>query len=125
MYGREDVALFLLDHGADLGDPADTGATGLHWAAGAGHVGIVRRLIERGAPLEAVNAWGGTVLEHAGYGFEHGAPGIEYTPTFEVLLAAGATIRGHWLQWIETATNRTPAEKASAAAVFRRHGATT
>lgn len=125
MYGQEDVVLFLLEHGADLRDPADTGATGLHWAAGGGYAGIIKRLIERGAPLEEVNAWGGTVLEHAGYGFEHGAPNIDFTPTFEILLDAGARIRGHWLEWIEKVTSRSAIEKARATEVFRRYGAIT
>ena len=62
MYGHEEVATFLLEHGADFRNAANTGATGLHWAAGGGHLGIVRRLLDLGSPLEEVNRWGGTVL---------------------------------------------------------------
>jgi ankyrin repeat protein len=123
-YGHEDVATFLLEHGADFRDPANTGATGLHWAAGGGHVGIVKRLLVLGSPLEELTQWGGTVLEHAGYGFEHDTSRVDFVPTFETLLEAGAKIRGNWLEWIGGLRNRTDAEKARAANVFRRFGAT-
>ncbi len=74
MYGRHEVVEFLLDHGADLRDQADMGATGLHWAAAGGHLSIVQLLIECGAPLEEINRWGGTVLEHVGWAFANGDP---------------------------------------------------
>ena len=124
MYGREDVVIFLLEHGADVHDPADTGATALHWAAGAGHLGLVKRLLQHGALLEVINRWGGTVLEHAGHGFEHGPANVNFVPTFETLLEAGAEIRGQWLAWIEKVKGRSVEEKARVAEVFRRHGAT-
>jgi len=123
MRGEEDVAVFLLEHGADPNDPADTGATALHWAAGAGHVGLVTRLLQLGVPLEVSNRWGGTVLEHAGYGFDHGPFDIDFVPTFESLLAAGAKIRGSWLEWIETVKSRSAEEKARLTDVFRHYGA--
>jgi hypothetical protein len=125
MCGREDVVGFLLERGADLRDAADTGATALHWAAGGGHVELVRLLICRGAPLEVVNRWGGTVLEHAGHGFQHGPANVNFVPTFETLLAAGATIQGSWLHWLEGVNNRSSEEKARVTDVFRRYGATT
>lgn len=125
MYGHEDVANFLVEHGADFRDAADTGATGLHWAAGGGHIGIVKRLLELGSPLEEMNRWGGSVLGHAGYGFEHDVSKVDFIPTFEALLDAGAKIRGPWLEWIGKLRNRSATEKARAAEVFRRYGATT
>jgi len=125
MYGREDVVVFLLEHGADLLDRTDTGGTPLHWAAGGGHLSIVQLLLERGAPLEEINAWGGTVLEGTGWGFEHNATGVDFAPVFETLLAAGAKIRGRWLEWIEKLKSRSADERARVAEVFRRHGATT
>ena len=124
MYGRETVAEFLLDHGADLLHGANSGATPLHWAAAGAHLNLVRLLLDRHAPLEELNQWGGTVLEHAGWGFEHNPPGPDFAPVFETLLASGAKIRGNWLAWIEKLKNRTPNEKAHVAEIFRRHGAT-
>ncbi len=125
MCGHEDVAVFLLERGADPLDSADTGATALHWAAGAGNLDLVNLLIHRGAPLEEINRWGGTVLEHAGYGFQHGPANVNFVPTFETLLAAGAKIRGSWLKWLEGVNRRSSAEKARVREVFRRYGATT
>lgn len=125
MYGHEDVASFLLEHGADFRDAAGTGATGLHWAAGGGHLGIVRRLLDLGSPLEEINRWGGSVLEHAGHGFEHETSKVDFIPTFEALLATGAKIRGRWLEWIGNLRTRSDAEKARAIEVFQRYGATT
>lgn len=124
MYGRENVAAFLLDRGADIADPADSGATALHWAASGGHLGIVKLLLERGAPLETTNRWGGTVLESAGWGFEHNVGVSDFVPVFDALLAAGAKIRGSWLTGIEKVQNRSAGEKERVAEVFRRHGAT-
>ncbi len=124
MYGREEVAAFLLEHGADPLDRVDNRATPLHWAAGSGSLSIVKLLLDRGAPLEEINAWGGTVLGHAGWGFEHGAPDADFVPVFELLLEAGAKIRGSWLAWIEKVKGRSVEEKARVAEVFRRHGAT-
>lgn len=124
MYGREDIAAFLLEHGADLRDAAGTGATGLHWAAGGGHLAIVKRLLALGSPLEEMNRWGGTVLEQAGHGFEHDISGVDFIPTFEALLAAGAKIQRPWLEWIGKRKSRSVEEKARACEVFRRYGAT-
>ena len=123
-YGRENVVAFLVHHGADPVDPADSGATALHWAAGGGHLSIVKMLLRRGAPLEELNAWGGTALEHAGWGFEHSAPGTDFAPVFDTLLAAGAKIRGSWLAGIEKVKGRSVEEKARVAKVFRGYGAT-
>lgn len=122
--GHGDVALFLLDRGADPTDPGDTRATALHWAAGAAEAGLVKLLIERGVPLEVRNQWGGTALEHAGHGFEHGPADLDFVPTFETLLAAGAQIRGSWLKWLGTVNSRSVEEKECLAEVLRRYGAT-
>jgi hypothetical protein len=124
MYGRERVARSLLEHGADLLDRAESGATPLHWAAGGAHLSLARLLLQRGAPLEELNQWGGTVLEHAGWGFEHSTAGYDFAPVFEALLAAGAKIRGNWLAWIEKLKSRTPDEKERVTGIFRRYGAT-
>jgi len=96
----------------------------LHWAAGAADVALVQLLIERGAPLEVRNQWGGTVLEHAGHGFEYGPAELDFVPTFETLLAAGAQLRGSWLKWLKTVNSRSIEDKERLAEVLRRYGAT-
>lgn len=125
MYGWYEVMAFLLDHGADLRDQAGMGGTGLHWAAGGAHLGIVQLLVERLAPLEEVNQWGGTVLEHAGWAFSNGDPGKDYLPIFETLLAGGAKVQDGWLAWLERQSGRPPGTKARIAEVLRRYGAVT
>jgi ankyrin repeat protein len=125
MYGREEAVAYLADRGADLLDRADSGGTPLHWAAGGAHAGIIKLLLDRGAPLEEINAWGGTVLQHAGYGFAHHQDSTDFAPAFEMLLAAGAKIQGTWLAWLEKLRGRSADEKARIAAIFRRYGATT
>ncbi|NUQ30343.1 MAG: ankyrin repeat domain-containing protein [Acidobacteriaceae bacterium] len=129
MYGWEDVVVFLLEHGADVRDPAETGATGLHWAAGGAHLGIIKRLLLAEAPLEELNRWGGTVLEHAGYGLEHNTANADFVPTFEALLAAGAVIRGaevpgSWLRWIDRLKDTPVPVKDRLAEIFRRYAST-
>src|ERR1700746_997163 len=84
----------------------------------------VRLLLDRGAPLEEVNIWGGTVLEHAGWGFEHDRNGTDFVPVFNTLLSAGAKIRGSWLAWINKVKIPPVEEKARVAEVFRRYRAT-
>jgi ankyrin repeat protein len=61
-YGRTEVVEALLEHGVDPAVADGDGMTGLHWAAANGHLDVVRLLTQRGAPLEARNRWGGTVL---------------------------------------------------------------
>ena len=64
---------------------------------------MVKKLVARGAPLEAKNAWGGTVLDSTAYFAYHmPAPGVDYRPIMETLIAAGADVevlreypRGH------------------------------
>jgi ankyrin repeat protein len=124
MYGHENVVIFLIRHGADVLDPLDSGATALHRAAGGAHQSIVRLLLGRGAPLEVLNIWGGTVLEHAGWGFEHSLPGLDFAPVFETLLAAGAKIRGRWFEWIEKVKCHSAKDKRHVIDMFRRYGAT-
>lgn len=123
MYSHADVAVYLLDRGADLLDPGESGATGLHWAAGSGHTGLVRLLLERGAELEPLNMWGGTVIEHAGHRFEHGSYDVDFAPVFETLLAAGAKIRGDWLGWLDSVKERSGEERARVKEIFARYGA--
>jgi ankyrin repeat protein len=61
-YGHNDVVAFLLDSGVDPVAGADVDMTGLHFAAHEGHLDTVKLLLGRGAPIEAKNLYGGTVL---------------------------------------------------------------
>ncbi|MEK6288016.1 MAG: ankyrin repeat domain-containing protein [Acidobacteriota bacterium] len=63
-YGHTRVAEFLLDinqGGLDVGTKAH-GMTGLHWAMVGGRLDTIKFLLERKAPLESENNYGGTVL---------------------------------------------------------------
>ena len=91
---------------------------------GGAHVNVVRLLLDRGAPLEELNIWGGTVLEHAGWGFEHNVAGSDFAPVFEALLASGAKIRGRWLAWLGTVKTRSAEERSRVGEIFRHYGAT-
>jgi Ankyrin repeat len=68
--------------------------TGLHCAAANGYMDIVTLLLERGAPLEAKNTWGGTVLDSTVYfALHHPVHGVNYPAVIETLIAAGADVR--------------------------------
>ena len=45
------------------------GNTALHWAAAKGHAGCVRLLLQEGAPLEQLNAAGGSALHSSAVRF--------------------------------------------------------
>lgn len=89
-YGRRDVVDFMLDKGVDLATGADTGQTALHLAAHRGQLDIIKLLLDRGAPLEVFNCYGGTVLGQALWSADNGEPEIDFVPVVEMLLAAGA-----------------------------------
>lgn len=91
-YGRKDVVEFLLDKGVDLRAGENTGETALHLAAHRGQLEMIRLLLDHGAPLEAKNVYGGTVLGQATWSVMHGDPSIDFVPVIEELLAAGAKI---------------------------------
>jgi ankyrin repeat protein len=60
MLGHTAIVRFLLDNGVDVA--ASDGMTALHHASAGGHIDTMTLLLERGAPLEALNSFGGTVL---------------------------------------------------------------
>jgi ankyrin repeat protein len=124
-FGRNDVVDFLLENGADLRRQADTGQTGLHWAMVGAHLPTIELLLNRGAPLEELNAYGGTALGQALWSFANGDPETDYVPILRTLLNAGARIETGSLQWLEKQENRSAAAKSRIAEVLRRYGATT
>jgi hypothetical protein len=112
-YGHKDVVEFLLDKGIDLRVEENTGQPALHLAAHRGQLEIVRLLLAHGARLEARNEYGGTVLGQATWSVMNGEPDIDFAPTIELLLAAGANI-----EQANYPTGNTGVDE-----VLRRHGA--
>lgn len=87
--GDEEVATFLLDHGAELVGRDVDRQTALHHAAMAGNPGMVELLLARGAPLEVRNVYGGTVLDQTLWSAGHGGDPDDFMRILETLLAAG------------------------------------
>ena len=103
-FGRTAVVEFLLDHGADI--TASEELMPLHWAAGFGHMDTIEALLARGAPLEALNDYGGTVLDSTlWFVFNGPAPGVDYPRVIRRLIAAGARtdVYPEMPGWIEQA----------------------
>jgi ankyrin repeat protein len=124
-YGHNAVVEFLIAHGASLRDQAGTRETALQWAIVGGELSTIQILLERGAPLEELNAYGGTALGQAGWSFVNGNPEIDYVPIFEALLRAGAKIPDGWLAWLDQQSGRPAAQKARIAELCRLFGAGT
>jgi ankyrin repeat protein len=91
-YGRNNVVDFLVKHRVDLWAHDLNGQTGLHWAVVGGQLETIKLLLERGAPLEATNAYGGTALGQALWSSANGDRRIDYVPIVETLLAMGAKV---------------------------------
>ncbi|MEA2328401.1 MAG: hypothetical protein QOE68_3360, partial [Thermoanaerobaculia bacterium] len=98
-YGYNDVVTFLLDYGADPAFGAGAGMTGLHLAAHDGHLETVKLLLAHGAPLEAKNSYGGTVLDQTLWSaVNHPRPA--HREIVDTLIAAGAKVEDDWLTGI-------------------------
>ena len=91
-YGRSAVVEFLIEKGVDRSTNGGTGQTALHWAAIGGHQDIVRLLLKHGAPLEARNTYGATVLEQALWSAENGGDPNQYIAILEALIKAGSKL---------------------------------
>ena len=91
-YGTIEIIEYLLVRGVDVA--AFDGMTALHSAAGCANLAMTKLLIERGAPLERKNSFGGTVLDSTlwfAYNSDPGdLAGRDYPAIIDVLLAAGA-----------------------------------
>jgi hypothetical protein len=90
--GRTDVARFLLDKGVEPAAGNGTGLNAVHWAANRGQLDTLRLLLERKAPLEHRNMYGGTVLGCAVWSAVN-EPKPDHVRIVEALLEAGADIR--------------------------------
>jgi ankyrin repeat protein len=90
-YGRNEVVDFLLSHGANIQNQANTGQTALHWAVIGGQKETIRLLLSRGAQLEAKNMYGGTALGQAQWSALHADSTIDYSAIIDLLKRQGAT----------------------------------
>lgn len=112
-FARADVAEFLLDTGVNPASKDGYDMTALHWAASSGMTSVARRLIELGAPLEALNRWEGTVLASTlHFAIHMPVKDVDYPAILEMLIAAGADVNA----WYPTGDERFDA-------LLRRHGA--
>ena len=91
-YGRNEVVEFLLDRGVDVRAGEKNDQTGLHWAVIGRQLDTVKLLLKRGAPLEAKNVYGGTVLGQATWCVINGDRSADYVPIISALLEAGARV---------------------------------
>jgi hypothetical protein len=91
-HGTIEIVEYLLDRGVNVTAPGT--ATVLHGPAGRADLEMTKMLIERGAPLEAKNSFGGTVLSGTLWFFHHSDPANaahrDYPAVIDMLLAAGA-----------------------------------
>lgn len=107
-YGHTAVATYLIDRGADPGEPIN-GMHALHMALLGGHLDTIRLLIERGAPLEAQNMYGGTPLGMSLWAIKHRnrvttwpQKRIDNLAVIEALVSGGAQVSQSFLaalQW--------------------------
>ncbi len=102
-FGRTRVVDFLLNHGMTADAILRRGETGLHWAALAGHADTAQVLLDRGAPVNAVDAThGGTPLGWALHGWGTGRPRERdrrsYHETVARLVRAGANVDPRWFE---------------------------
>jgi len=92
-FGRAPIAEFFLDLGVNPAAADGYDMTALHWAGATGLLGVVDRLIALGAPMEAENTWGGTVLNSTLHFVVHDRhQGADYAAVVERLLRAGADV---------------------------------
>ena len=92
-FARADVAEFFLDVGVNPVAVDGYDMTALHWACANGLIPVIKRLIALGAPLEAENTWGGTVLNSTlHFVVNDSVKGVDYAAVIELLLAAGADV---------------------------------
>ena len=70
--------------------------TALHWAAAHGDLSLIELMLARGAPLEALNEYGGTVLSSTLWFLDNApVPGVDYPRVIQRLVDAGARTDVH------------------------------
>ena len=103
-YGMIDTVRFLLGHGIDIATPTN-GMTALHWAIVGGQLDIIKLLLERNAPLEIKNSYGGTALGQALWS-AFNEPRPQDPAIIKALIAAGAKIEPGWDKYIDEVRKR-------------------
>ena len=97
--GNKNVVEYLLAQGIDV-NTRSYGMTALHSAAFDGNVDIVQLLLSRGAAMEAINSFGGTVLSQTIWcHYNHFKP--THPQIMEILITAGAHIEEEWKPYID------------------------
>jgi hypothetical protein len=89
--GCTEVVAYLLARGVKPSGGINTGLNAFHWAANRGQLKTVEILIRNKSPLEALNAYGGTVLGCTVWSAVH-EPKPDHLPIIEALLKAGARV---------------------------------
>jgi hypothetical protein len=89
--GRTQVASVLLNEDVDPAKGIGTGMSAFHWAANRGNLDVVKLLIERKAPLEQKNMYGGTVLECVVWSAIN-EPRGDQIAVIDALIGAGANV---------------------------------
>ena len=120
--GRTELARYLLDKGVDPAAGTATGMAAFHWAADRGNLGTVELLIERGAPLEQKNMYGGTVLGCTFWSVTHETR-PQHGEIIEALIAAGAVVEPGTLEWWEKQNSIDDKTKPRVRDALKRHGA--
>ena len=69
------------------------GMTALHWAAWNGNLEMMEVLLKHNANIEALNAWGGSVMYSTVYADREGNPAVDHIPAILRLLQAGARVK--------------------------------
>ena len=109
--GQRDLAAELLAAGAAIDAPGGEGMTPLHLAVWFADIPTVELLLAHGAPLEAKNVYGGTVLDFLVWVVEHQWRGRDYAAIARLLIDAGAD---------RSAVNWSPTGRADFDAAFER-----
>ncbi|MDB4920056.1 ankyrin repeat domain-containing protein [Mucilaginibacter sp.] len=104
-YGHLPIVHYLLGTGMNV-NTSWNGTTPLHSAAFGGQTAIVRLLLEKGAAMEALNAYDGTVLGTTIWAFYNNRKPA-HPEIMETLIAAGAQVKDDWQVYINDIRSKT------------------
>ncbi len=90
--GNQKAIELMIDLGFDLKTSDGQGFTTLHWACWFGHLDLVAWLLTKGAPVDAKNNYGGTVLDSTVWGYANSnGDDRNCVAIIDALIEAGAT----------------------------------